>query len=66
MNNLEIRAELKARGLKHWELAEALNISEFTLTRWLRREMMDSRKKEILSMIQCIDKDKGCKSNEQC
>ncbi len=56
MNNLEIRAELKAKGVKHWELAEALNVSEFTLTRWLRKEMMDSKKNEILSIIQCVYK----------
>ena len=65
MNNIEIREELKAKGVKHWQLAEALNISEFTLARWLRKEMIDSQKKEIFSAIQSICKEKGDKKNEQ-
>lgn len=51
MNNQEIRNELKDKGMKQWQLAEALEISEFTLTRWFRKEISDSRKKKILDVI---------------
>ena len=33
MANKIIREELKARGVRHWELAAALGISEQTLVR---------------------------------
>lgn len=66
MNNIEIRTELKARGVKQWQLAEALNVSEFTLSRWLRKEMINSRKQEIIDVIQCMEAKKEGKTNEQC
>lgn len=37
-------------GVRQWEIAEALNMSEFTLSRWLRRpEKLD---KEIVNKIE--------------
>ncbi len=51
MNNKQIREKMKQAGLKQWEVAEAYGISEFTFSRWLRREISKEKQKEILLII---------------
>ena len=51
MKNAEIRAALKEHGLKYWELADALGISPYTLSVWLRHEMPPTKKERILKVI---------------
>jgi DNA-binding transcriptional regulator YiaG len=51
MKNQKIRDELKKSRLTQWELADLLGISEFTLSRRLRKELPDSETKHILSLI---------------
>ena len=58
MANLIIREELKARRVRHWELAAALGISEQTLVRWLRFELDEERQLEMLMKIKEITKRK--------
>ncbi len=58
MANLIIREELKARRVRHWELAAALGISEQTLVRWLRFELDEERQLEMLMKIDEIAKRK--------
>ena len=58
MANKIIREELKARRVRHWELAAALGISEQTLVRWLRFEMEEDRQLEMLMKIEEITKRK--------
>ena len=58
MANLIIREELKARGVRHWELAAALGISEQTLVRWLRFELSEDRQLDMLMKIEEITKRK--------
>lgn len=36
MDNHEIRQRIKNSGLKHWQVAAGMGISEATLVRWLR------------------------------
>ena len=50
--NTDIREAIKAAGLKHWQIAEALKISENTLTRRMRHELAAGEKKQILEIIQ--------------
>ena len=52
MRNHEIKDALKEANLKQWQLAELLQISEFTLSRKLRNELPEADKKEILEVIQ--------------
>ena len=42
--NQEVREALQHKGMKQWELADMLGISEFTLTRWLRKELTEDKK----------------------
>ena len=58
MANKIIRDELKARGVRHWELAHALGVSEQTLVRWLRFELSEDRQLEMLMKIEEITKRK--------
>lgn len=51
MNNLEIRQAMKERRLFNYELAEMLGISEFTLSRKLRKELPEDEKERILDVI---------------
>lgn len=51
MKNNEIREALKEANMKQWQLAELLHISEFTLSRKLRKEIPEDEKKEIISLI---------------
>lgn len=56
--NTIIREELKARGVRHWELAHELGISEQTLVRWLRFELSEDRQLGMLEKIEEIAKRK--------
>lgn len=58
MANKIIRDELKTRGVRHWELAHELGISEQTLVRWLRFELDEERQLEMLMKIEEIAKRK--------
>lgn len=49
--NVVIREELKKVNMKQWELAELLNISEWTFSRKLRNELPDEEKQQILQII---------------
>ena len=51
MKNLDIRQALKENNIKHWQLAEALNIAEFTLCRKLRHELSEEKKKIYLQLL---------------
>lgn len=56
MKNIEIRNALKEAGIKHWELAELLNISESTMCVRLRKELSDDEKHRIISIIKANKK----------
>ena len=58
MANKIIRDELKARRVRHWELAHELGVSEQTLVRWLRFELDEERQLEMLMKIEEITKRK--------
>ncbi len=58
MANKIIREGLKARGVRHWELAAALGISEQTMVRRLRFELDEDHQLEMLMKIEEIAKRK--------
>ena len=49
--NTDVRTTAKEKGVRLWEVAEYLKISEPTMTRKLRRELPDSEKQEIFKII---------------
>ena len=51
MNNRDIRVEAMRVGVKLWQIAEALGISEVTFSRRLRRELSPEEKAKIQLII---------------
>lgn len=51
MANDDIRTAIRINGLKHWQVAELLNISESTFVKKLRRELDITEKEKILKVI---------------
>ena len=52
--NVDIRQELTTQQVRQWELADGLNISEPTLTRWLRHELSNDKKAHLIDVIKQI------------
>ena len=65
MNNMEIRQKALALGIRLWQIAEALGVSDFALSRMLRHELPDDEKAKILEIIDRLAKKGGAK-NGQC
>lgn len=51
MNNLELRTKARRNGVRLWEIADKLGVSEPTITRKLRRELPANEKQRILAII---------------
>lgn len=56
MANIEIRNALKQKRMYNYELAELLGITEWTLSRKLRKELPDEEKQKILGVINSCGK----------
>lgn len=52
MNNIRIRMSLIEHGLKQWELASILNVSESQLSRTLRTELPEEEQNRIIAKIE--------------
>lgn len=59
MRNLLIRAAALERGIRLWEVAEFLGVSEATLSRWLRRQLPPEEEAKILDAIKVIAERRG-------
>ena len=49
--NQDLRLYARSKGVRLYEVAEALGISEPTMTRWLRKELDDSKRAEMIAVI---------------
>lgn len=54
MKNLDIRNEIANSGLKYWQVAEGIGVSDGAFSRLLRHELPDEKKEEIRAAIQQI------------
>lgn len=54
MANLEIREEIRKSRLFHYEIVDALGVSESAFSKWLRSEMDAERKEKIIRAIESI------------
>lgn len=59
MANIEIRNALKKKRMFNYELAELLGVTEWTLSRKLRKELPPDEKQKILDIIEKVG-DKRC------
>ncbi len=53
-NNEAIRALLKKSNFTLWQLADALGVSEATITRMMRHEVSDEKYDEIVTLIRSM------------
>ena len=51
MSNLDIRTKAIEAGVKLWQVAEKLGISDSSLSRKLRKELSDEEKTKIIGII---------------
>ena len=51
MNNMKIRQMLMEVGMKNYQLADLMGISEFTLSRRLRKELPVEEQERIVLLI---------------
>ena len=57
--NQDLRNMIANAHLREWQIAEKLGISDSTLCKWLRREPLESEKREaIISVLAECGKDK--------
>lgn len=54
MTNRDVRLAAAGAGVRLWQVAEMLGITEFTLSRRLRHELSASDKQEIMNAISVI------------
>ena len=57
--NSDIRSTAKSMGVRLWEIAEFLKVSDPTITRMLRRELPNKEKQRFLSIIEEIASKRG-------
>ena len=54
MDANQIKQILKEKRIYQWEVAKALGITEFTLTRWLREDLPDEKADQIMLAVKDI------------
>lgn len=55
--NQTVRDAAKRNGVKHWQIAEHLGISEPTIVRWLRLPLSPEKEQAILEAIEALSKE---------
>lgn len=56
--NADLRSAREEGKVPNWMIAERLGVSEQTLIRWFRFEMPDSKKAQIMSVINEIKEER--------
>lgn len=51
MENKDIRKYAKIKGIRLWQIAEALRINDGNFSRRLRKELPETQKQEIMKII---------------
>lgn len=61
MANKGIRDAINAAGIKHWQVADAMGVTDCTFCKWLRKELPPEKQREVMDAIQRVVKQKGVK-----
>ena len=54
MKKEEVKLIMKKNRVKQWEVAETMGISEFTLCRWLRKDLKGKQLERLNSAIKQV------------
>lgn len=57
--NNEIREKARSAGVKHWQIANAIGVSEQTLVRWLRTPLDECKRQRINAAIEHLTEGAG-------
>lgn len=57
MANTDIRCAAKASGVKLWQIAEAVGLTDSNFSKKLRRELPDCEKNRIYEIIQNLSQE---------
>ena len=56
MHNDEIRKAIDDAGLRYWQVAEELGVADTTFTKWLRKELPDEKRSQVMAAIEKLGK----------
>ena len=56
--NSNIRNAARIANIPQWKIADALGISEATLTRWLRFQLSPERENKVMEVIDQLSREK--------
>ena len=59
MSNQEVRRTAAGAGVKLWQIADALGITDSSFSRKLRKELPQEEKEKIFSIIQRLSQEVG-------
>lgn len=57
MNNNDIRRKAASEGIRLWQIAEVLKITDSSFSRKLRKELSQEEKEKIFSIIQKLSRE---------
>ena len=57
MNNQDIRRTAAGAGVKLWQIADALGIADYSLSRKLRKELPREEKERIFEIIKNLSRE---------
>lgn len=57
--NEDVRAAAKEKGVRFWQLAEKLGVSDTTLAKLFRHELPDNKKAQLMKIIDELALDNG-------
>ena len=58
MRNQDLKDEMRIAGVRQWEVAEAIGVSEMTLVKWMRFELPEDKRQRVLQAIEQIKQSK--------
>lgn len=56
--NAKILEKAKKAGIYYWQIADRIGVAESTFVRWIRKELPEDKKAEILKVIEELAKEK--------
>ena len=59
MKNLDVRRQAAVNGVKLWEIAEVLGITDSNFSRKLRKELPQEEKERIFGIIEELSREVG-------
>ena len=63
MKKEEVKLLMKQNGVKQWEVAEKMEISEFTLSRWLRKDLRGKQLERLQEAVMAVKQGKEAVSS---